>query len=172
MQLQALDDRESVRDAIRVHGRAWRAAYAELLPERVLAEVTVEPDPADVDDWLERLPAVGDPALARAVTVRDAVRGYAFVRWGRTKEFVRAEEAGLKELYVDPDWWGGGLGTSLLGQAVSEIPPEVDGVALETLVDNDRGRRFYEARGFEADGYSELEIGGDSYETVVYRRAR
>ena len=170
MELRRLDDRESVRGAIRAHGTAWRDAYEGLLPPGVLERVTVTPSPDEIDAWLERLPGRDDPGVAYGAAVRGSVRGYVFVRWGDTKAFVRPAEAGLKEIYVHPEWWGAGLGTSLLSAAVDAVPPGLEGLALEALAGNERGRAFYESRGFEPDGRSTLEIAGEPYETVIYRR--
>ncbi len=170
MRLHRLDTRAAVRGAIEAHGRAWRVAYADLLPASVLDRVTVEPDVATVEEWLDRLPGDDDPGEALGVTVDGSVRGYLFVRWGETKQFVGPDEAGLKELYVHPDWWGGGLGTSLLGRGVEQLPPAVETLVVEALAGNEVGQSFYESRGFRRDATDEIQIDGASYETVVYRR--
>jgi len=170
MEIRSLDDRASVRGAVAAHGRAWQEAYAGVLPDEVLDRVTVDPEPAEVDNWLERLPDGDDPGVAYGADVSGEVRGYIFVRWASTKPFVGPAEAGLKEVYVHPDWWGGGLGTELVGAGVDALPPTVEALALEALADNELGRSFYESRGFALDGHSEIAIGEDSYETVIYRR--
>lgn len=170
MERRRLDDRETVRGAIQVHGKAWRAAYDGLLPESVLERVTVAPGPKTIDNWRERLPDKDDLGAAQAITIQGQVRGYVYVRWGDTKEFVGPTEAGLKELYVHPDWWGAGLGTSLLSSAVTAVPDGTTGLALDALKGNDIGRSFYESRGFTSDGTSQIEIDDEIYETVVYRR--
>lgn len=168
MQRRELAGRATVREAICTHGSAWQEAYDDLLPADVLDAVTVDPGPADIDRWLDRLP--DDGGAAWAATVEGTVCGYVFVRWAETKSFVRDDEAGLKEIYVHPDRWGEGVGTAMLGWAVESLPADRQGLALETLAGNDRGRAFYESRGFTADGHSQIEIAGDAYETVVYRR--
>ena len=170
MELRTLDTRDAVRGAIRAHGSAWREAYADILPEAVLSRVTVDPTQLEIDQWRDRFPGEDDPGIAYAIAVRETVQGYIYVRWDETKPFVHPHEAGLKELYVHPDWWGGGLGTSLVSHALSELPPEIEGVALDTLADNEVGRSFYESRGFRASGRGSIDIGDNSYETVIYRR--
>ncbi len=170
MEIRSLDDRESVRGAIEAHGQAWRAAYAGVLPDEVLERVTVDPEPAVLDRWLDRLPDRDSPGVALGAQVGGTVRGYVFVRWGETKPFVGSSEAGLKEVYVHPDWWGGGLGTELVGTGIDATPSDIEAVALEALAENEIGRSFYESRGFALDGHSEIAIGEDSYETVIYRR--
>jgi GNAT superfamily N-acetyltransferase len=170
VEIRSLDGRDAVRGAIESHGRAWREAYAGVVSEAVLDRVTVDPGGEEIDAWLDRLPDEDDPGVAFGASVSGAVRGYIFVRWGETKPFVGSAEAGLKEVYVHPDWWGGGLGTELLGAAVDALPSDCEALALDALVDNDVGRSFYESRGFTLDGRSEIEIDGDAYETVIYRR--
>lgn len=170
MEIRPLENRETVRGAIESHGRGWQEAYADLLPESVLERVTVDPGREEIDRWVDRLPDANDPAVACGARVDGRVRGYIFVRWGETKPFVGVSEAGLKEVYVHPDWWGGGLGTRLLGTAVDALPPDIEALALEALAGNNVGRSFYESRGFSLDGHSEISIGGDAYETVIYRR--
>lgn len=170
MQVRVLDSSAAVRGAIRSHGRAWQEAYAGILPASVLDRVTVDPDESDIREWLDRLPGEDDPGVAYGASVDRTVRGYIYVRWGDTKPFVRAGEAGLKELYVHPEWWGAGLGTSLLGRAVDAVPSAVDGLALEALAGNEIGSSFYESRGFGRDGRGDIELAGTRHETVIYRR--
>jgi Acetyltransferase (GNAT) family. len=170
VEIRPLENRETVRGAIESHGRGWQEAYADLLPESVLERVTVDPGREEIDRWVDRLPDADDPGVACGARVDGRVRGYIFVRWGETKPFVGVSEAGLKEVYVHPDWWGGGLGTRLLGTAVDALPPDIEALALEALAGNEVGRSFYESRGFSLDGHSEISIGGDAYDTVIYRR--
>jgi GNAT superfamily N-acetyltransferase len=168
VQRRELDGPSAIREAIRIHGLAWRVAYEGLLPADILDAVTVEATPGDIDRWLERL-SVAD-GVALGVAVEGTVRGYTFLRWAETKSFVRDDEAELRELYVHPNWWGRGIGTTLVQWALDELPTDRRGIALETLVGNDSGRAFYDARGFTADGHSQLDIAGVAYDTVVYRR--
>ncbi|WP_341850627.1 GNAT family N-acetyltransferase [Natronococcus wangiae] len=57
------------------------------------------------------------------------VRGYSYFRWGEeTKSFVGEDEAGLKEIYVDPDYWGEGIGTALLERGLDGLPDGVERV--------------------------------------------
>jgi len=170
VKVRPLEGREAVRGAIESHGRGWQEAYTDLLPESVLERVTVDPGREEIARWVDRLPDADDPGVAYGAWVDGQVRGYIFVRWGETKSFVGGSEAGLKEVYVHPDWWGGGLGTRLLGTAVDALPPDIETLALEALAGNAVGRSFYESRGFGLDGYGEISIDGDAYETVIYRR--
>lgn len=78
------------------------------------------------------------------------------------------DEAGLKAIYVELDWWGEGIGTALLERGVEILPESVDAVRLEMFAENDIAGRFYEAKGFEQTGTGEYNLAGDSYPTSIY----
>jgi GNAT superfamily N-acetyltransferase len=63
-----------------------------------------------------------------------------------------AEDPTLGEvarLHVDPDFWGRGIGTVLLGRAISELGRQrCSRVGLWVLERNDRARVFYEHHGW------------------------
>lgn len=171
MEIVPLENPDALRGAIQAHGCAWREAYDDLLPAAVLEGMTVEPSPSDVDQWRERLPdGPDDGGIAYGAEVEGAVRGYIHLRWENTKPFVREEEAGLKEIYIHPDYWDEGLGTQLLEAGIDALPARVDSLALEVLAANDLGRHFYEAKGFEVADHDQITIDAEPYETVIYRR--
>jgi len=51
----------------------------------------------------------------------------------------------VDQLFVEPDYHGGGVGTTLLGKAKALVPT---GLTLTTLAQNTSARRFYERHGF------------------------
>lgn len=160
-----------VRGVIEVHHRAWRAAYADLLPATVIHGLDRELSAAEARDYRDR---VTQPENAFLVAVDDAgtVRGYVHLRWGTdTKMFVGSDGAGLKELYVDPDSWGQGIGNALLEAGLDHIPDGYAKVALEMLAGNDRAAGFYRARGFERVGSGEVSIAGEEFPTGIYARS-
>lgn len=173
MEVRGIDDRSDVRELLVAHGRAWRAAYEGILPESVIDEVAVEP-PAEarVDANYDRLTGYGEGRVLVAADEEGTVRGYAVFRWpaDETKDSVRSDEAELKELYVDPDWWGEGFGTELLDAGIERLPDHVESLALETLEGNDIGAGFYEDRGFEHDGTASFAVDGEAFPTRVYRK--
>jgi len=105
-----------------------------------------------------------------AVDETNTVRGYAYFRWGddETKPFVEADEAGLKEIYVDPDYWGQGIGTALLEHSLAQLPESITTLKLEALSENDSGRRFYAARGFEPLTETTTTIADEPYSVTIY----
>lgn len=168
MEIRPLAGREDVPGIVCAHGRAWQTAYDGLLPDSVLEDITTSPTDEDVQRWLEGFRENEDGVLV--ATVDDRVVGFAEFRWGdvETKSFVDDGEAGLKAIYVDPDLWDEGVGTALLEAGIERLPRSVDTVRLEVFVGNERGRQFYEARGFEATETTKTEVAGERYDAVVY----
>ncbi|WP_436345219.1 N-acetyltransferase family protein [Natronorubrum sp. FCH18a] len=167
MQLRHLQGPADARAIVRINALAWRAAYDDLLPTDVLEQF--DPDPPDeaVREYAARLRDDRDGIVL--ADADGAARGYSYFRWGDdTKSFVGPSEAGLKEIYVEPDYWGEGVGTALLERGLECLPPSIDRVRLEMLDGNDVGRRFYDARGFERTGSAEFEIAGEWYPTAIY----
>ena len=172
MEVRPPESEGEIRDLIRAHGLSWRAAYDEILPDAALDEMTVDPDPSEVEAWADRIES-GPGAVFVAVD-DGTVWGFVDVRWGEdhTKSFVGPDEAGVKAIYVHPDRWGEGLGTALLDRGLDALPDRIETVRLEAFADNDVGARFYEARGFERVETGETEIGGETYRTAIYARDR
>lgn len=167
MEIRALEDAADVRDVARVNARAWQAAFDDVLPGEVLEGLDPSLTDGEAEDALEA--RRGDREAFLVAEDDGRVVGYAYVRWGEeTKAFVGDGEAGLKELYVHPDHWGRGVGTALLEDGLQRLPENVEQLRLETLADNEVGRRFYEARGFERTGTTTAEVAGESYPAVVY----
>jgi ribosomal protein S18 acetylase RimI-like enzyme len=73
---------------------------------------------------------------------------------------------------VDPDCWGRGYGTRMY--EALEARAREDGYrafALNTGVDNDRARGFYESLGFEPISEVSVEFDNVSLDLALYRQA-
>lgn len=162
---------EAVADAralVRINALAWREAYDGILPDEALARMETDPSDDRVRRAFERLRDDRDGILV-AEDHDGIVRGYSHFRWGEdTKVFVGGNEAGLEEIYVEPDYWGEGIGTTLLERGLALLPGSIERVRLEMLDGNEVGRRFYLSHGFDRTGESEYEIGGETYPTSIY----
>lgn len=131
----------------RVHVRAWRWAYGDILDPGTLADLS---EGEFAERWSEPL---ADPATQVWVAEVDgAVSGFASVRDGE-----------LTALYVDPAAQGAGVGTSLLREAGA-----AGARTLCVAEANEQARRFYERHGWAAAGPGEDWRG---LPTVRYERA-
>ncbi len=168
MRIRHLDGVEDARALIRINAEAWREAYAEILPDEALARMDPEPTDEHVREAFDRLRDDRERILV-AEDDTETVRGFCYFRWGDdTKSFVDEGETGLKEIYVEPEYWRSGIGTELLEQGLALLPEPIERVRLEMLDGNEVGRRFYRSHGFERTGSSEFEIGGEPYPTSIY----
>jgi GNAT superfamily N-acetyltransferase len=129
--------------------RAWRAAYAGVLPAERLDALDAE---AEADAWrlyLEAMP----PEDRFWVAVDDgAVAGYA--RAGPCEDVDARPGLGeVHGLYLDPARVGTGLGRVLLEHAAADLAARgYDTLVVWHFVGNDRAARFYERAGLRPDG--------------------
>jgi GNAT superfamily N-acetyltransferase len=79
----------------------------------------------------------------------------------------------LCALYVDPEWWGRGVGRTLIGAARMRLFEMGFGSAvLWLLAGNDRADRFYRMDGWMPDGLRRSDtMWGVTVDEVRYRRA-
>lgn len=139
------DDAAGV-EAVRSAG--WRTSYRGLV------------DDAYLDTYygdIERrrgLIAQADPALVQLVALDSTGQVLAWSGGGPSRD---ADAAGtdiqaVYSCYVDPEWWGQGVGAAILNQVVAALAPRGPSTTLWVLAGNYRARRFYESHGFAADG--------------------
>lgn len=113
--------------------RAWREGYRGLLPDDLLAALSVD---ERARNWSARL---GAGAGATLVACAPEVAGF-LTLIGRE----------IAALYVDPDRWREGIGSALLREALAAAGEGE--VTLWTLAANRPALLFYERFGFEPDG--------------------
>jgi len=132
--------------------RSWQVAYRGLLPDAYL-------DGLRPDERAKRYTfGSADPTqpVTLVALVEDAIRGFATTALARGPE--AADKGELAGLYVDPDWWGRGIGQALLTAARGRLAEQgFKSAVLWVLDGNLRARRFYEADGWVADGAHRVE---------------
>jgi ribosomal protein S18 acetylase RimI-like enzyme len=171
MRIKPVESIDELSGALQIHNLGWKEAYQDILPEDVIEDIPSEPPEDHVEERFESLGGNKEEFLV-AIGDDGTTRGYIYVLWGSdTKEFVGENEAGLKEIYVHPDWWGQGIGTRLLNEGLDVLPSSIEAIRLEMLSGNEDAREFYLARDFEIDGQSEFEIAGEPYPTEIYVRS-
>jgi GNAT superfamily N-acetyltransferase len=139
----------------RVRSRGWQSGYAHLMPAEFLAELDARlPRMTErVRSWLSPAPT---PRGMFVALEADRVVGFVNVgayRVGQSDDHLDPSVGEVYALYVDPDAWGAGVGTSLLDAGVGWLTTrQMSPVRLWVLEGNARARAFYERRGFAADG--------------------
>ena len=127
--------------------RAWRAAFAGLVPEALLAGQRTEPR---VRYWQEHLPS--RPPERTWVAERDG-RVVGLTHLGPSRNPDAPDAAELYGMYVEPEAVGTGAGRALMEAAMEwfRSGPWAEAI-LWTLPGDHRAARFYRAWGWAPDG--------------------
>jgi len=147
----------------RIAEDAWRAAYGEFLPERVIESAMAEwYDPAVTRESIED----GDVGFFVA-EAGEGVAGYASGGPGEEPDI-----ATLGAINVDPDRWMEGIGSALLGRFEAFCRDRgLAVVRARVLAENEVGGPFYRARGYEAVAEREAELFGARVRERVFRKS-
>ena len=131
----------------RVHVESWRAAYAGLLPDRYLVEMSFARWAGFWAELLSRRSAV-EPVFVADVQ-QFGVVGFCTCGRIRQKGWPRRLWRGgeVYTLYVDPDHQGCGYGRALLQRALKHLRDKGASVAVVWVLAGNPARFFYEALG-------------------------
>ncbi|ABS03602.1 GCN5-related N-acetyltransferase [Kineococcus radiotolerans SRS30216 = ATCC BAA-149] len=157
-----LDD---ARDLARIHVDTWQVAYPGLVPDVVLAAMTLT---TAIERWEAVLPL--HPPQHCLLAEDPAGNTTGFVRCGPSRDERAPGTTGeIHALYVQPTSWGTGTGRALLRAAQQQLL--ADGfteATLWVLARNDRAQRFYRRCGWAPDGGTKQ----DQHEGVVVDEVR
>lgn len=152
----------TVRDAPQlavIHARSLQAAYQGLLPQDLL-------DLLDRSGSQERWERAARNAEWPKAGIMVAVPGpemVGFTRFtpSRDKGEDTALVAEIRQIYIEPEVWGKGLGKRLMSTALARMAASGYSQATLWVLDtNARARRFYERCGWTQDGAARY---NDSY---------
>jgi GNAT superfamily N-acetyltransferase len=137
--------------------RTWQSAYAGVLPDEVLSQLSVE---RRAEIWRRHPPVVAEEDRQ--------IVGFVSVGASRDDD----AEGELYAIYVDPERWGTGVGRALMAAGEERLRElGYRDVILWVLEDNPRARRFYEIAGWHPDGgRRQSEVAGGSLPEVRYRK--
>ena len=144
------DDAASI---AQVHVDSWIGAYRGIVADEILDNLSVE---RRKQGWA-RVLSEGS-TWAFVAEVEGAVRGFVGCAPidASDDQFAGLDPhatAELTTIYLDPQWWGEGMGRALMNRAVDDLRSRgFDSMVLWVLEANDRARRFYEAGGWRDDG--------------------
>lgn len=154
------DDVAAVR---RIAERGWIATYEDLLSRETIESA---------------LKAWYDPERTRAAIERDDGACFVAERNGTVLGYVNGgldEErttATLGAIYVDPDHWGEGIGTTLLSEFEECCRQHgCDTIQVRVLVDNAVGMSFYRKQGYEVVEERTSELFGETIDEYELRKA-
>ena len=155
---------DDARAIAEIHVAGWRHAYRSLVPDHVLAELSVDAREAI---WARTLAAEDGSVW---VAERPG-RLLGFVSSGPSVDAGAEPDTGqVYAIYLEPDEIGRGLGRALFARATEDL--RLRGFRRATLwvmASNEPGRRFYEAAGWRPDGASQTEeVRGAPIEEVRY----
>lgn len=160
---------DDARGIAEVHVRSWQTAYAGLIDETFLANLSVERRQAMWEESLQR-----EPPIIFVAEKGSSVIGFCTFGPTRDRDGESASVAEIMALYVQPEYWSTGVGAALWTQVLNSVTADgFDSIVLWVLDTNLRARTFYERIGFEADGGTKSEQLNDSVtlSEVRYRRA-
>src|SRR5262249_48318788 len=132
------------RGIARVHVETWRSAYAGILPDRVIVQMSVDDKAAAWRQLVQRQSAV--EAVLVAVTEDKTVAGFASC--GPAGPGSMPDYDGeIHTLYVQPDWQEQGIGRALLCGCLRTLAAAEISAAFLWVLAGNPARFFYEAMG-------------------------
>jgi GNAT superfamily N-acetyltransferase len=150
-----------------IHVRSWQVGYSDLLPRDYLAALRPE-------ERAQRYTfGSSDPHAPNTIVAMndDVICGFATT--ARARDASASNYGELCALYVDPDWWGRGIGVRLISAARAQLLSKgFERAYLWLLRGNVRGDLFYRKDGWTMDGITRMDtVWGLSVEEVRYQRA-
>lgn len=166
MLLRAAESADAMSVA-RVHVRSWQSAYRGLLPDEYLDQLRPE-DRAQRYDFEARHPQ--KPQTLVAIEA-GSICGFVTTMPSRDPDLAAFGE--LAALYVDPEYWGRGIGMALISAARAQLVKLGFGNALLWVLEgNIRADRFYRNDQWTPDGLQRTDtMWGITVNEIRYQRA-
>ena len=137
----------------RVHVETWQSCYRGQIPDEILDGLSIS---RRAEQWRSRLSAELHEGAVFVADDEQELVGFASCDVARGAHAL--EGAGeLEAIYLRPDRWRSGVGTSLLAAAEDWLRKAGFATAmLWVLTANEGARRFYEAKGWTFDGTEKM----------------
>jgi ribosomal protein S18 acetylase RimI-like enzyme len=133
---------------------SWKATYKEIIPERVQRNFI---NMAYSDEMMQR--RMKATFLYVAETSNEIV---GFANFSRVKEKGEVE---LSAIYLLPKAQGKGIGSALLAKGINELKGATE-LFINVEENNELGKSFYIAKGFQVHSTFDEELDGHTLKTV------
>jgi len=153
-----------------LHIAGWQGAYGGLVDNEFLKIPTLEDRIKSWEEWIH----LGDCGTHLAVTEDGQPVG--FVSYGRLKTPPPGSSpirplysAEIYGLYLLPDYYRQGIGTKLMGHAITELKDmRHKSLCLWVLEKNSRAVSFYKKQGGERCGKHDIQLGTTTAREICF----
>lgn len=154
---------EDADDCANVHVQAWREAYVGMIPDEILANLSIERRVEQWRDWL------ADPGRGAFVIERGR-RVVGFCLAGPSLHGSAPGFGEIQAIYLLAEVYGQGLADQLMALGAAWLADHGwTGVTLRVMEGNGRARAFYERLGGIAHAGGDHEVQGILVRDVEYR---
>lgn len=152
-----------------VQVESWQAAYHGLLPDSVLANLSIP----DSERFWSTILVDPPPRTAMLLAISDTIV-LGFVTLGPDQDSAAVSGGGqLYAIYLRPDQRGHGIGVQLHNAAMDRLMTlGFRHVVVWVLEGNEPALRFYHRNGWAADGARQIEQGRHGVDLPVLRLRR
>ena len=140
--IKPMETDEEVRGKALVHWRCWQEVYRGMISQDYLDNFTLEKCTERAFAWRDNF-----------IVAKEDDHVVGFVGYGASTGITDMGE--IYALYVLPEYWGQGIGTTLLQTAMRQLD-QYPTVCLWALKENTNAIHFYEKYGFRRDGEEQL----------------
>jgi len=136
-----------------IHVKTWQQTYHDSIPIEILSKISIK---ERAKKWAE---LIANNTRIFVIEYADKIIGFGSVCSSRDPDADPIYCGEVSSLYIDPNFWGGGLGKKLLIYLINQL--EILGfteVTLWVLKDNINAQKFYEAMGFREDEKERTEV--------------
>lgn len=148
----------------KVHTTTWQTAYREMIPNSFLDSLSIE---KRTIRWREILAKPEENSQTFVALVDGKIVGFCSVSYCRDSDMSK-ETGELWSIYVDKNFEGKGIGSSLLNRGIDYLISEgFKKATLWVLTANTKTREWYEEKGWVVEGKTKIDTddGFEMHET-------
>lgn len=161
-----LADLEDAKEIAKIHVQTWQVAYAGIVPNEHLENLSMSNVTAR---WQKRL--AKSPKATWVAQKKEELVGWVIFGPGRDEDAQGWGE--VYAIYVHPNHWRLGFGKRLIKKAEHRLREEgFKGLTLWVLEENGQAQKFYANAGFSLDGLrKQINIGGKDLWELRYAKS-